>query len=371
MREIHLGQVVIQNRRKRGITQDELAKHLGVSTAAVSKWETESTYPDILMLPKIAAYFDISLDELMGYKPQMDSKEILSWYRKMSEEFANLPFSQALTHCHEAIKNYYSCYPFLFQAATLLLHYSTTAGSAENSKMIIEEALQIFQHVKNRTEDPTLGKEALQMEAYCLLILNRPAEVLQILGEKPSTEIPIEPLMASAHQMIGKTEEAKRVLQIGMYQQTLSLISLLSSYIQLCTDNPEHFEESCRRLKFISECFHLDELHPGILLSCYINMAQGWTILGKSEKALDCLKAYTDLAIRKIYPLRLHGDAYFYLLDNWFETMTLRTDPPRADSVIRQSITQALTNNPIFTVFSTDARFQAMTQQLRRHEEEK
>lgn len=40
MKEINLGRVLIENRHKRGITQDELAAYMGVSKAAVSKWET-------------------------------------------------------------------------------------------------------------------------------------------------------------------------------------------------------------------------------------------------------------------------------------------------------------------------------------------
>ena len=56
MKEIHLGRILSENRRRKGITQDELAEFMGVSKAAVSKWETESTYPDILLLPRLAAY---------------------------------------------------------------------------------------------------------------------------------------------------------------------------------------------------------------------------------------------------------------------------------------------------------------------------
>ena len=66
MKEINLGRVLTENRRRRGMTQDQLAEHLGVSKAAVSKWETEASYPDIFMLPKLASFFDISIDELMG-----------------------------------------------------------------------------------------------------------------------------------------------------------------------------------------------------------------------------------------------------------------------------------------------------------------
>lgn len=53
MKEINIGRVLIKNRHKRGITQDELATHLGVSKGAVSKWETGSSLPDILLLPQL------------------------------------------------------------------------------------------------------------------------------------------------------------------------------------------------------------------------------------------------------------------------------------------------------------------------------
>ena len=50
MKEINLGRVLIENRHKRGITQEELAEYIGVSKAAVSKWEIGMTYPDISLL---------------------------------------------------------------------------------------------------------------------------------------------------------------------------------------------------------------------------------------------------------------------------------------------------------------------------------
>ena len=43
MKELHIGKILAKNRRERGITQDELAEFLGVSKAAVSKWETEGS----------------------------------------------------------------------------------------------------------------------------------------------------------------------------------------------------------------------------------------------------------------------------------------------------------------------------------------
>ena len=53
-------------RKEKGNTQQEIADHLGMSMQSVSKWECGDGYPDIELLPKIAAYYDVSLDYLFG-----------------------------------------------------------------------------------------------------------------------------------------------------------------------------------------------------------------------------------------------------------------------------------------------------------------
>ena len=59
-------------RKKRGITQEELANTLGVTNQAVSKWESGKCAPDIQLLPDIAEYFNISIDELFGRSVNSD-----------------------------------------------------------------------------------------------------------------------------------------------------------------------------------------------------------------------------------------------------------------------------------------------------------
>lgn len=62
--EIKINDVIRNKRRSSGISQEVLAESLGVTVQAVSKWETGLSCPDIVMLPKIAEYFKISLDRL-------------------------------------------------------------------------------------------------------------------------------------------------------------------------------------------------------------------------------------------------------------------------------------------------------------------
>lgn len=61
---MEIGKIIRELRTEKQVNQEELAQYLGVSAQAVSKWETMASLPDITLLPNIAAYFGITIDEL-------------------------------------------------------------------------------------------------------------------------------------------------------------------------------------------------------------------------------------------------------------------------------------------------------------------
>lgn len=75
-----ISETIKAKRRERELTQEELAGILGVTKAAVSKWETAESYPDITMLPQIAQFFHITMDELFGYTLEHKPLKIISEY---------------------------------------------------------------------------------------------------------------------------------------------------------------------------------------------------------------------------------------------------------------------------------------------------
>lgn len=64
-------------RKEKGLTQEELASHMGVSPQAVSKWENDQTCPDISALPKLARLFGVTVDELLSGKQELAPVRVL------------------------------------------------------------------------------------------------------------------------------------------------------------------------------------------------------------------------------------------------------------------------------------------------------
>lgn len=63
-------------RKEKGLTQEALAEVFGVTAQSVSKWELGLSCPDITILPELAEYYHVSIDELMGYKPSSTINDI-------------------------------------------------------------------------------------------------------------------------------------------------------------------------------------------------------------------------------------------------------------------------------------------------------
>ena len=87
---IYLSENIKRLRREKELTQETLAEFLGVTFQSVSNWERGESYPDITMLPEIAGFFKVSVDELLGVNRVEDEAEItkeLETYDNTDGEF--------------------------------------------------------------------------------------------------------------------------------------------------------------------------------------------------------------------------------------------------------------------------------------------
>ena len=87
---MNIGTMIFTLRKEKNITQEHLAAELGVTAAAVSKWEKGYTLPDILMLCALADFFEVTTDELLGRHAVQQRAIIIAKTKELGEKIADL-----------------------------------------------------------------------------------------------------------------------------------------------------------------------------------------------------------------------------------------------------------------------------------------
>ncbi|MCI0768479.1 helix-turn-helix transcriptional regulator [Bacillus sp. TL12] len=367
MKEINIATTLIAKRRAKGITQDELATYIGVTKASVSKWETGQSYPDITFLPQLAKYFNISIDELIGYVPQMTQDDIKKLYHRLASAFAEKSFDEVIAECRNIVKKYYSCFPLLLQMAVLFANHYMLAAEQKKRTEILEEAVSLCIRVKTECEDVSLAKDAVSLEATCYLVLHKPQEVLDLLGETIRPHSPDDEIIAQAYQLMGNMKRANEVMQISMYQHLMSLVAGIPFYLLLNAPSVEKTEEILHRTFVLADAYDLKKLHPNMLVKVYYTAAQVYCMQENHEKALDMLQKYSSVCTStfSLYGLHLHGDSYFDAIDNWFEEFQIGSKTVRHEDTIKASMVQGIVENPTFAVLAELPRYKSIVGTLK------
>ncbi len=351
MKEINIHKIIADKRKEKGITQEELAAYIGITKASVSKWETGQSYPDITFLPLLASYFNISIDELICYTPQMEPEDIRDLYHRLAEAFSEEPFDEVMMECRGIIKKYYSCFPLLLQMGVLFINHHMLTEDTDKRIEMLEEAIHLFNRVQEESDDVSLAKEAVSFQATCYLLLNKPNEVLQLLGETIRPNVPEEDLIAQAYQMLGNAEKANEIMQISMYQHLMQFVSIIPNFVLVNASNTEKVEMALNRAFKLIDIYEIEKLHPHMTLKVYYAAAQVYCMRKNYEKALKMLRKYAAVCAASftVNSLYLHGDSYFDAIDEWFAEFPLGAKTVRNEEIIKRSMLQSIAENPIFT----------------------
>ncbi len=363
LNELNIAKTLVSKRREKGITQEELAAYIGVSKASVSKWETAQSYPDITFLPQLAAYFNISVDELIDYHPQMIKEDIKKLYLRLSNDFTKKPFDEVMDEIREIQKKYFSCFPLLFHMGMLRMNHFMLAKESKQPE-IIREAIDIFARIKSESSDFTLCRQSNVMEAACYLILSDPAKIIDLLEGSETLPMNENLILAMGYSMNGRMEKAKEILQAEIYQNLLSILQNLTALLQLEATNPQASQTIMERIGCLSDAFDAARLHPATMLTAYLNFAVAFAAQNDTERALSALQKYCDLAAGISYPVTLHGDGFFDKIDGWLSKLNLGIHAPRDDQTVKQGIVQCVADNPAFQHLSENLKYKHIVEKL-------
>ena len=188
--ELNIGMNIKRLRLAKGLTQEQLAELLTISTAAVSKWEAKNTYPDITMLFPLAEIFGVTVDELLGYdeaKAKADVDKILAEYQRLYVEGR---FAEG----KELIVNARKKYPHDYRIMNKYM-WDVAGGSAGNdSKTLLknkDELTQLCDCILEGCTQDDLRAEAINMKAKLLHATGDTDAALEILSTLPTWHAPI------------------------------------------------------------------------------------------------------------------------------------------------------------------------------------
>ena len=145
-----IGKKIKQMRRERDLTQEEVAAHLGVSFQSISKWERGDGYPDITMLPALANYFKVSIDELLGMselemrEKYLEINQIWTENNKAGKHADNVALMRA------SLKTFPNDALLLVQLSTSL---EKIEGSDEEKMKNLRESIAVQEQILRYGED--------------------------------------------------------------------------------------------------------------------------------------------------------------------------------------------------------------------------
>ena len=169
--QVNIGEKIKALRKTTGRKQEDLATALGVTPQAVSRWEANGGYPDIEMIPAIANYFHITIDELFGYNNDRDI--IIQKYNDKAQRLINN--NDDMTECIALMRRGLDEFPDRVDFKTKLacaLNMQDSKNKCDVPNIFLEEAAKLYE-------------ELLAHDQSCIIPL---LSIYSMLGEHEKAE---------------------------------------------------------------------------------------------------------------------------------------------------------------------------------------
>ena len=221
--EIQISKTLKYLRQKNEKTQDELAEFLGITSQAVSKWERCEGYPDITLLPRIAGFFHVSVDTLLGVDEiarQNRIDEITAEYNRIRNHIPldpNYRLDEGIELIRAALKEVPGEF-FLEQllAADLSWKGKNLSDTAEKNKLF-EEAITLCEDILARSVEDRWRDSAKQILLVMYADLGMTEKALELAYQMPTPRCTCEYMLTYILQ--GDDLKNRRKLNAVLYYQ--------------------------------------------------------------------------------------------------------------------------------------------------------
>lgn len=340
-----IGKNISGFRTQMGISQDKLAEIMSVTKSAVSKWESGATLPDVFMLARLSSYFNITMDELVGYEPQLSKEEINRLYCKLTGLFTVHPES-ALKECERLIGEYYSCLPFIEQMAVLMLNHFMLF---EDKEKILQRVIELCSKVVSESTSHGLVKEAASIEAAALLSKGEPDRVIEMMNRDNEILDSDMELIAQAYAVKGDMVKSGEIFEMAAFQHLIFALQDSLNLMVVREEDVEFGKETLNRVFQIMELYGIEKIHPSTAYAAYITAASYFAKNGSRDECCEMLVKFTKIMERLIEDICVVGsDHYFKNMDKLMNRQLQRMGFPRDTKFIIESAVAAVRDNPLF-----------------------
>lgn len=361
MSDLKLGDNLLKFRHKNGLTQEEIASFIGVTKGSVSKWENKQSMPDITLLPALAALFDVTVDELLGYEAQLSKKQIEKIYANLTEQFVTKAYFDVYEDVKKYVHKYYNCYPLIVRMCVLLLNHYSLWETPDGQKSVLEQCKVWCNHVKDFCDDSDVIIEANSVYAYLDFCLGNYKDVIMQLKDmlsptKMSNALPT--LLVQALGMSGDIDNMDKYAQIFMFNSIDMILSFSITMLSAKSDDSKWCEETINRMDKLVEAYNVSSLNANIAVQYFYQAALYQIHCENKKSALNYIEKFVDTGIELLkFSKKINiGDDYFNRISEWFDEMPLGKNLPRDMKLISADLL-AMINNPELDVLTKEKQF--------------
>lgn len=295
--ELPTGKTIQRLRRENGLTQEQLAEAVGVTAAAVSKWETASAYPDITLLCPLARALGTTPDVLLDFRPLLSEKELKALWEKGRGLFESGQAEEAVAYCEGVLLAHPGDAALKFRIASLYMRYLTALKDEAFVQEQLQRTIRLFEGSTQSADAKT--REAAFYTLSGLYMMNgETGRALDALEKLPQPDYDTRMLKASILTQAGRAEEAEKLHQIclwGYVRDAGLCLYSLSGAARKRGDAERALallDAACR----LNALFH-GESTPGMHGNYELARAELLAGTGKTQAALDAVEAFAESSV--------------------------------------------------------------------------